>query len=151
MSEMKTRIDMGEFARKVGLSSAQIAQHMQDLASAGYLKKVGGGFAITEKGKAALKYETVLPENSKFRFYLSEGNPTDFYAASVKEFRENVLKVDAAALEFHLNRGDFENWFQSSIADSSFADELVKIKKMNLSGEELRKAILKAIDLKYML
>ncbi len=124
---------------------------MQDLAGQGYLKKVGGGFAITPKGKGVLKYEEILPENLKFHFYLAEGTPTNLQAGSVREFRENVLKAEAASLEFHLNRGDFENWFRTSIVDFPFTDELAKIKKMNLSGEELRKAILKAVDLKYML
>ncbi len=151
MSEMTGRIDMAEFAGKVGLSSGQIMQHMQYLAGEGYLKKVGGGFALTPKGKGVLKYEEILPENLKFNFYLAEGKPTGMLASSVKEFRENVLRVESGSLEFHLNRGDFENWFRSSIVDYPFADELAKIKKLNLSGEELRKAILKAVDLKYML
>jgi len=146
MNEMTTRTDINEFARKIGLTSAQIMQHMQELAKEGYLKKVGNGFAITEKGRNALKALTPLPENLTFRFYIALGQPLSLHARTVKELRDAALKVDATSLEFHLYRGDFENWFRTSVADPAFADELAKTGKKNLKGEELRKALLKALD-----
>ncbi len=148
---MTTRTDMNEFAKKLGLSSTQIMQQMQELAKEGYLKKVGSGFSITNKGKTTLKAATPVHENQKFQFYLALGKPTNFYALTVEEFRDGTLKVDAASLEFHFSRGDFENWFRTSIGEPLFADELAKVGKMNLRGEELRKAVLKALDVKFNL
>ncbi len=59
--------------------------------------------------------------------------------------------MDADSLEFHLYRGDFENWFRTTLNDEVFADELATIKKTDLKGEELKKAIAKATNLKYNL
>jgi DNA-binding Lrp family transcriptional regulator len=151
MSEMTVRTDMNEFAHKMGLSPNEILQDMQDLAKEGFLKKIGGGYAITEKGKAILRAFTAVPENMRFQFYTSLGNPTSLSAGSIKEFHDAALKVDADSLEFHLYRGDFENWFRTAINDEDFAGELATIKKTDLKGEELKKAIVKATNLKYNL
>ncbi len=146
---MTGHVDINEFARRLGSSSAQIMQQMQTLAKAGFLKKVGGGFAITEKGKDILKATKVVPSNMRFDFYLTIGQPAGVYAASVKEFHDVVSAVSTISLQFHLYRGDFENWFQNVIGDAGFADEFVKIKATGLKDEELRRAIVKALELRY--
>ena len=151
MNEMTGRVDMNEFAKKMGLTSSQIMQHMQELAQEGFLKKVGGGFAITEKGKNALKVAAPVPGNMRFNFYIAIGQPTGMSAETIREFHDLVLKVDVASLEFHLGRGDFENWFRLAVVDAGFADELVKMKKTDLKGNDLRKAIAKAAEAKYSL
>lgn len=151
MNEMTGRVDMNEFAKKMGLTSSQIMQHMQELAQEGFLKKVGGGFAITEKGKNALKVAAPVPGNMRFNFYIAIGQPTGMSAETIREFHDLVLKVDVASLEFHLGRGDFENWFRLAVVDAGFADELVKMKKADLKGEDLRKAIAKAAEARYSL
>jgi predicted transcriptional regulator len=151
MSEMTGRVDMNEFAKKIELNSSQLIQHMQELAKEGYLKKVGGGFAITEKGKNALKATAPVPWNMRFNFYITIGQPTGASAGSIKEFHDLALKVNVASLEFHLSRGDFENWFRNAAGDAGFADELAKIKKTVLTGEELKKAIAKAAEDRYSL
>ena len=149
MSEMTGRVDMNEFAKKMGLTSSQIMQHMQELAKEGFLKKVGGGFAITEKGKTALKAAAPVPGNMRFNFYTAIGQPTGMSAETIREFHDLVLKVNVTTLEFHLGRDDFENWFRMAVVDAGFADELAKMKKMDLKGEDLRKAIVKAAEARY--
>jgi predicted transcriptional regulator len=150
MNEMTKRTDTNAFAQKVGLTSAQLMHHMHELVKPGYLKKVGeGGFAITEKGKKILKAITPLQHDLKFHFYITVGQPTNLYAISVKEFRDHVIKVDEASVEFHVYRGDFENWFHTAVGDKAFAEELAKLKKKNLHGEELRKALAKAIEAEF--
>jgi hypothetical protein len=151
MSEMTSRVDMNEFAKKMGLTSSQIMQNMQELSKEGLLKKVGGGFAITEKGKTALKVAAPIPGNMRFNFYIAIGQPTGMSAETIREFYDFVLKVDVASLEFHLGRGDFENWFRIAVGDAEFADELAKTKKTSLKGEDLRKAIAKAAEARYSL
>ena len=151
MSEMTGRTDINEFAKKMGLTSNQIMLQMKVLAKEGSLKKVGGGFAITEKGKTAIKAHALVPWNMRFTFYLAIGQPTGVSAGSIKEFHELALKVNAASLEFHLGRGDFENWYRTAAGDAGFADELAKMKKTTLKGEELRKAIAQAAETRYSL
>jgi DNA-binding Lrp family transcriptional regulator len=151
MSEMTSRIDLNEFAKNLGLTSSQVMQDMQALTKDGFLKKAGGGFGITEKGKTALKTVAPIAGNLSFSFYLAVDKPTGMSAGSIKEFFDVILKVAADSLEFHLYRGDFENWFKTAVSDASFSEELTNIKKMDLKGEELRKAIAKALELRYSL
>jgi hypothetical protein len=152
MSEMTSRIDMTEFSKKMGLTTNQIMLQMQALAKDGFLKKVGGGFGITEKGKIAVKAYAPVPWDMRFNFYLAIGQPAGVSAGSIKEFHDLALKVDAASLEFHLGRDDFENWFRNAAGDAGFADEFVKMKKGGvLKGEDLRKTIAKATETRYSL
>jgi hypothetical protein len=149
MSEMTGHVDMNEFAKKTGLPPGQILQHMQALAKEGFLKKVGAGFALTEKGKTALKAVTPVPWNMRFNFYFAIDQPTGVSAGSVKEFIDLASNVKTDSLEFHVSRGDFENWFRTAVVDAGFAEELARIKKKGLKGEELRKALIKAAEAKY--
>ena len=151
MSEMTSRVDMNEFAKKIDLDPSQLTQHMQKLTQEGYLKKVRGGFAITDKGKNVLRVASPVPWNMRFNFYSAIGQPTGVSAGTIKEFYDLVLKVNVASLDFHISRGDFENWFRNAAGDAEFADELAKIKKTGLTGEELRKAVAKTAESWYSL
>jgi hypothetical protein len=151
MNEMTGHVDMSEFAKKTGLTSTQIAQDMQSLAKDGYLKKVGSGFTITAKGKDALKATVTLPSNLRFEFYVALCQPTGLSAASIKEFHEAVEKVDVASLEFHVGRGDFENWFRTAVGDAALADDFAKLQKTGWKGEDLKMAVSKAVEAKYPL
>jgi DNA-binding Lrp family transcriptional regulator len=149
MSEMTSRTDMNEFAQKMDLTATQLVQDMQQLAKKGYLKKVGTGYSITVKGKTVLKASTPVDSSLKFNFYSGLDNPTGLSAASVKEFLEIALEVDPAVLEFHIYREDLEKWFREAIKDEKFSQELSTIKMTELKGEELKKSIAKAIDIRY--
>ncbi len=151
MTEMTGHVDMNDFAAKTGLSASQIAQNMQTLAKDGYLKRVSGGFTITEKGKNVVKASTQLPTNLRFNFYYAIGQPTGASAGSVAEFYDLSGKMNVASLEFHIGRGDFENWFRTAIGDSATAAEFAKMKEANLRGDDLRKAIVKTLAAKYAL
>jgi predicted transcriptional regulator len=149
MSEVTSRIDMNTFAQMVGLNPSQTIERMQDLVNGGLIRKVGGGYGITEKGKAILKAITPVPKDTAFHFYTGFGRPTGFSAESLKDFYEIVKRVAAEALDFHLYRGDFENWIKNALKDAVLADELANLKIEMLKGEELRQRILKAIAARY--
>lgn len=151
MNEITSRTDMSEFAKKTNLTPDQIVTHMQQLAKKGLLKKVGGGFAMTEKGKNVLKADVLVPENKKFHFYVAIDHPIGVSAGTIKEFYELTSKIDSASLEFHLYRGDFENWFRTTADDTTFADKLAEMKQDSLNGEELRKTMVKAAKLRFAL
>jgi uncharacterized protein YwgA len=149
MSEVTGRVDMNEFARRIGLAPNQVAEQVQELANVGFVKKVRGGYGITEKGKAALKAVKPVPEGMEFHFYTGIDQPTRLSSRSMQEFYNLAKKVDAASLEFHLYRGDFENWVATAVEDAVFAAELAGVKETNLRGEELRKEIAKALEARY--
>ena len=69
LSEATSRMDINMFAKKVNLDPNQTIQKVQELAKEGFLQKVGSGFGITAKGKAALKAFVPVPEGMVFRFY----------------------------------------------------------------------------------
>jgi predicted transcriptional regulator len=149
MSEVTSRIDMNTFAQMVGLNPSQTIERMQDLVNAGLIRKASGGYGITEKGKAILKAITPVPKDTAFHFYTGFGQPTGFSAESLKDFYEIVKRVAAEALDFHLYRGDFENWIKNALKDAVLADELANLKTVVLKGEELRQEILRAIAERY--
>lgn len=151
MTEATGRIDTNELAHRVGITSKQLIEQVQEMTKAGFLRRVGGGYAITEKGKNALKATAPVPADARFNFYVGLDQPADVSAGSVEEFYGAVQKVDAASLEFHLYRGDFENWFRLTIKDEKFAEQLATIKEANLRGEDLRKTITEAVKSRYSL
>jgi len=149
MSEVTSRIDMNAFSQMVGLKPSQTVERMQDLVNSGFIRKVGGGYGITEKGKAILKAITPVPKDNAFHFYTGFGQPTGFSAESLKDFYEIVKRVAAEALDFHLYRGDFENWIKNALKDPVLADELANLKIEMFKGEELRQKILKTVTARY--
>jgi predicted transcriptional regulator len=149
MSEVTGHMDMKHFAQTVGLTPSETIEQVQQLAKAGFVKKSGSGYGITDKGKNALKAVTPVPADKAFQFYNGIDQPTGLYAENVKEFYDAVMKVDVASLEFHFYRGDFENWIRTLVNDAEFADELAKMKKSELKGENLRKEISQAAEERY--
>ncbi len=149
MNEITSRMDLNAFAQMVGLTANQAIERVQELVNAGFMRKVGSGFGITEKGKAILKAIKPVPKDMAFHFYTGVGQPTGFSAESLKEFYEIVRRVSAESLEFHLYRGDFENWIKAAFKDEALADELARLKSANVKGEELRQAIIMATSAKY--
>ena len=80
-----------------------------------------------------------------FRFYTSVDEYTKEDASSLEEFIEKVRVIDSKSLEFHLYRQDFEKWFKEVLNFEFLAEEMQKIKKLNLRGEPLRTQMLKPI------
>ena len=149
MSEVKGRLDLNEFARIVGLTPNQTVESMQELVKADLLRKIGGGYGITETGKATLKAFTPVPEGNEFHFYIAVDQPAHFIAKSFWDFYKTVKLISAGSLEFHLQRGDFEKWARNALNAPEFADDLAKLKSLLLKGEKLRKAIIKAAEALY--
>jgi predicted transcriptional regulator len=151
MSEVTSRVDMNSFAQMVGLDIEETIQRMQDLASAGFIRRTNGGYSITEKGKALLKAIAPIPKELAFHFYTAIGQPTGFSAESLKDFYEIVKRAAVESLEFHLYREDFENWIKTVFEDATLATAFADLRVSQLKGEELRQAILKAIVAKFNL
>ena len=146
MSEVTQRMDLNEFARMVELGADETLQCIQDLAKTGYLKKTGGGYGITEKGKAVLKAQLPVGDGLEFLFYVEVGKPTGNVAKSLKEFYDTVKVIDVATLEFHVGRGDFGNWVAAVLKDEALAVDLEGARQSELKGESLRRRIVSVIE-----
>jgi predicted transcriptional regulator len=149
MNEATNRMDLNMFAEAVNLTPNQAIAEVQELAKEGFLRKVGGGFGLTEKGRNALKPFTTFASEVSFHFYVGIDKPLGFSAQSLMEFYRLTKQVTTDSLEFHLYRGDFENWLREVCNDSELATAVGNLKADELKGEALRNALLKAIDTRY--
>jgi predicted transcriptional regulator len=148
MIEATSRMDLNMFAKKVNLSPTQTIQLIQELAKEGFLQRSERGYGITEKGKAALKAFTPVPEEMSFHFYFGINQPAGLTSKTLQEFYKAIKQVRVDSLEFHLYRGDFENWLKGACKEPELADKIGSI-KAGLRGEELRAELLKVLDAKY--
>jgi predicted transcriptional regulator len=149
MNEATNRMDINMFAQAVDLSPNQAIAEVQELAKEGFLRKVGSGFGLTEKGKNSLKAFEVVMSELGFNFYVEVDKPLGFSAHSLEELYRLIKQVTSDSLEFHLYRNDFVNWMREVLKDEELAEAVGILKAEGLKGEELRKALLKAIDAKY--
>ena len=149
LSEATSRMDINMFAKKVNLDPNQTIEQVQALAKEGFLQKVGSGFGITSKGKAVLKAFLPVHEGMGFHFYDGVDQPTGITAETLAEFYEDIKKIKVNSLEFHIYRGDFENWLKDSCKESEFAQEVGVVKDADFKGEELRAELQKVLDARY--
>ncbi len=149
MNEATNRMDLHMFAEAVNLTANQVIEKIQELTKEGFLRKVGGGYGLTEKGKNVLKIFSSLPRERTFNFYVNVDKPLGFSASTLAEFYRYVKQVTSDSIEFHLFRGDLENWLREAVNDSELSEVIGGLRTEELKGETLRKEILKAIDDKY--
>ncbi|MDH7563923.1 MAG: DUF5752 family protein [Candidatus Bathyarchaeota archaeon] len=88
----------------------------------------------------------VLPREKAFYFFTSIGNYTGVNASSLNEFAEKIREVNVKSLEFHLNRGDFEKWLTEVLQDTEIAEEIRKLKRLNLAGDDLRNHLCETVS-----
>lgn len=149
MNEATNRMDLNMFAEAIDLTPNQAIVEIQELAKEGFLRKVGGGFGLTEKGRNALKAFTTFANEARFHFYVGIDKPLGFSAQSLTEFYRLIKQVTTDSLEFHLYREDFENWLKEICRDSELATAIGNLKTDDLKGEPLRNALLNTIDARY--
>jgi hypothetical protein len=79
---------------------------------------------------------TVTPDKA-FYFYREIGQPLVATTKSLGEFAIRVKGIDPASVRFHVERGDFERWFEM-LGDSSLAGQVAGLRGKNISPDELR-------------
>ncbi len=149
MGEATSRMDLKMFAARVNLTQSQTLEQFQELTKKGFLQKVGHGYGITEKGKAALKALTPVPEEKAFHFYAAVNKPLGLTALTLEAFCRFTKQVSYDSLEFHLYRGDFEKWLKEVHNDPEIAKEVNLLRESGFKGEGLRKELWKILDTKY--
>jgi hypothetical protein len=74
-----------------------------------------------------------------FRFYNGIGNYTGQAATSLEDFAETLKTVDTRALDFHMERHDFEKWVTGVFGDEELAQRVNQ--RSSLHDENLRKEL----------
>jgi alpha-amylase len=109
--------------------------------------------------KALKKPKTAIPKSTAekilapvpyingFHFFTSIGVYTGETAISLEHFAREIQTIPLESIEFHTKRGDFQKWIASTLGDDELAEEIGRIEE-NLSGEPLRKRILKVINVR---
>jgi hypothetical protein len=90
-----------------------------------------------------------FPREKAFYFFTSIGNYTGESASSLKEFMEKINEVDVKSLEFHFHRGDFEKWINEVVQDSGLAEEIKKMRGLDLSSDALRSQLYLAVSCRF--
>ena len=141
-----------EIAKDTGVVFPSVMMHLIGLTKREYAKSPEKGFyIITEKGKKTLglvgidkeKAAEILayqPAEKSFHFYADFGKPLNVYAASLGDFCDKIQNVDVNAVEFHVNRGEFEAWF-AGLGDVELARKTLLVREQKMSGEELREKL----------
>ena len=94
---------------------------------------------------------SIFTANEPFLFYTATGKEhyTGIMAWSLKGFIKALTEVDAKAIEFHMENGDFQSWIQNSLKDQKLASQFKKIKCSKENGEKLRDTILDSAKKRY--
>lgn len=90
-----------------------------------------------------------LPREKAFYFFTSIGNYTGESAVSLKEFAKKINEVNVKSIEFHLYRGDFKKWVAEVLEDRELAEEVQKLQKLFLTGDELRIQLYTTVSRRY--
>jgi len=141
-----------EVSEKIGLRARSANMHLLGLAKMGHVSKSKEGYYIvTSSGTEAIGFpkisktfaEKVLSKTSTeraFHFFRGIDQPTGIVSDSLVDLCERIKTLDVEPIEFHMSRGDFENWI-SSLGDVELARRLRMIREKNLTGQTLRERI----------
>jgi hypothetical protein len=86
----------------------------------------------------------VPPENA-FYFYEGIGQPIGLASRNLVEFRDQTKAASPRSIEFHLERGDFENWFRM-LGDESLSHQVANLRKRRPAAEQLPSRLSSLVD-----
>jgi hypothetical protein len=81
-----------------------------------------------------------VPDENAFYFYKRLHYYLDVRARNLVEFLEKLRTIDPDSIRFHISRGDFGNWFLTTLEDNNLARKVLNIASENsfISDENLR-------------
>lgn len=152
-------VHLKEISKRINLEAHSVNMHLLNLKRKGYVRALGDGlYTLTDLGKEFLGFPRIdeklarkilskVPFEFAFHFYVGENKPLNMSSDSLIELRDRIREIDVRSLEFHLFRGDFENWV-SFLGDIELAKRLEIIRKSGLSGENLREKVYECIKVR---
>ena len=149
-----------DIAKETSKEFEAIRMQILGLAKMKYVRVPEKGlWIITQKGKEALgvpetskeKAVAILayePHDKAFAFYLELGKPLNLHAHNLRDFANKIEKVNAMSIQFHMERGDFEAWF-NGLGDQELAKKVALLKQRGVTGEELRRQLRQIVMERY--
>lgn len=98
------------------------------------------------RDKVADALRTVTPDEA-FYFYREIGQPLGAISRSLSEFATTLESVDPSSVRFHVERGDFENWFRM-LGDKSLAGQVAVLRSKNISPDELKERVSSIVNMR---
>lgn len=156
LSEAEEPVKLQDIAKEAGLSVSSSIMHLLWLGKAGYVSTpTKSYYAITESGKEVVGLPKIdkkqashilreLPVEKAFHFYTGFDRYMDIYATSLTDFCEKIREINPKSIEFHVLRRDFESWLHG-LGDQTLAEKIGSIRRMELSGEKLRKRVYETV------
>jgi len=97
---------------------------------------------LREKAESVLRE---LPTERAFYFYIDYDKYTGRYARSLEEFLDEIRRIKANSLIFHITRGDFQVWIRD-LGAPDLASKLDSLRKAGLDGEYIRSKMIAYIE-----
>ena len=92
-----------------------------------------------ERDEAANILKTVTPDKA-FTFYRDYGQPLGVTSKSLDELAASVKSIESSSVKFHVEEGDFENWF-TMLGDKSLAGQVAALRGKNISSDKLKEKV----------
>ena len=92
------------------------------------------------KSEKVRKILSDVPVENAFYFHSDIDSYTGKNVSSLAAFCDALRDIDIKSIEFHLKNGDFERWIKF-LGDNILAMQLAKLRKRDLTGENLRDKI----------
>ncbi len=94
----------------------------------------------------------VVPDAKGFHFYTGVGDYCGVSVRSLEEFADALQYVCSAAIVFHFERDDFQNWIRDVIGDAELAKVIDNIKmcERHLAAESCRKEIVERVNIRIL-
>jgi hydroxymethylpyrimidine pyrophosphatase-like HAD family hydrolase/CheY-like chemotaxis protein len=90
-----------------------------------------------------------LPAPKRFYFHDNPEHYLGRSAANMWDFCQSLRELPITSMKYHLVRSDFERWFEDVLNDKELARRIHKISNRNLPEDELRRALLEAVESRY--
>ena len=70
-----------------------------------------------------------VPYAQGFHFFMPDGHYTGETALSLCSFLRDMGSIDTQSIKFHFDRGDFQIWLRTTVADEELARIIEKLDK----------------------
>jgi hypothetical protein len=150
-----------EIAKQTKREFNPVMMHLLGLVRMGNVSSPEKGlYVLTDRGKSVLGIPKIskekacsilayAPHEKAFNFYSSIDKPLNIHAHSLRDFANKIVKVDYAAIQFHMQRGDFEAWIRG-VGDEELAKKIGLLRKRNVVGEDLRNQLHDMVEQRYL-
>jgi hypothetical protein len=112
---------------------------MTDLAKVRLYKVLSREGSKVGRNEATNILRTVTPDKD-FNFYRDYGQPLGVTSRSLDELAATVKTIEPSSVKFHVEEGDFENWF-TMLGDESLAGQVAALRGKTISPDKLREKV----------